>query len=547
MSGKNQTLFVPWGELKPDGRLFNNDGLITAVGVAPVYGNYVGAQIWQPSGDEPTSEPYGLHIHPLSASTWKAYVGSTKLEEFNTSFVKTDKTRLVGGNYTPSGTGGEAGWNGVSFGDAVIMTNYVDDPQLLTSNTAANFVKLASSGGGNPGMDPKAKFVFPVRNNLALANLNLSAGFDTLSSGANPTTVAWSQTDNVRQYGSYNITPQLVGTGYQSLNYDIGEIKGAVGGDYGLIAMRSGWVRMDGPPYTFRPISVGQGCKFPKSIIRFDDDVYFWGPSGPSVFRGGDGTPEVLGDGKIARTLIDNTTGFSSTYSIYQSIAVRHVSADKDVANGLIYWSYTTTAGGTTRTGDTCLIYNVRDGRFSFMDNGTLVTSDSGPFNTGVIFLRSRPDGASTWAPGRDLVGIFAYVDLALTPRYFLAAPVYAAATPPYSWGGAVPTLARAYQQYDENYTTRILRVRPIYSRNDGSNTALTATVTVSSKNKPYESPRVSTPVWAVDTHGWTPITDSVYADFHQVTVAFQANDSSAIAEFEGFEVEFTVSGRYSA
>lgn len=546
MSGKNQTLFVPWGELKPDGRLFNNDGLITASGVVPIYGNYIGAQVWVPVGDDAASEPYGLHIHPVG-TTWKAYVGSTKLEEFDNTFTKTDKTRLVGGNYTPSGTGGEGGWFGTSFGDAVIMTNYVDDPQLLTSSSAANFVKLASSGGANPGMDPKAKFVFSVRNNMFLANLNLSAGFDTLPSGANPTAVAWSQTDNVRQYGSYNVTPQLIGTGYQSLNYDMGAITGGIGGEYGLFAMQRGWVRCDGPPYTFRPISIGQGCKFPKSIVRFDDDVYFWGPSGPSVFRGGDGTPEVIGDGKIARTLIDNSTGFSPTYAISSSAAIRHVSAEKDPVNGLIFWSYTSTSA-SQRVCDVCLVYNVREGRFSFIDNGTIVDMTDGPFHVGMMFLRSRPENINTnWAPGRDIFGIMSYEDGLVVQHYKIAATSYAAAVPPHQRGGSVPTLSRAYQQYDPELTTRILRVRPIYSRSDGSTSAVTATVTVSSKNKPYESPRTATPVTTEDTHAWIPITDSVFADFHQVTISFDLARGYAIAEFEGFEVEYTSGGRYSA
>ena len=41
-----KTIFVPFGELKPDWKLFNNDGLVNAVNVAPVHGNYVAAQRW---------------------------------------------------------------------------------------------------------------------------------------------------------------------------------------------------------------------------------------------------------------------------------------------------------------------------------------------------------------------------------------------------------------------------------------------------------------------------------------------------------------------
>lgn len=548
-----KTIFVPFGELKPDGKQFVSDGLVDALGVVPVYGNYVTAQIWDEGGDEPVDEAYGLHVHFAGGSTYYLYMGSiTKLYEYNSSFVKTDKTRAVGGNYATSGAGGEAGWQGTSFGDAIIMTQYVDDPQLLTSPSAANFVKLATSAGGSSGtgMDPKAKFIAPVRANLFLGNLNLPSalikpdGVTELAAGVYPTYVCWSRSDNVRQYGSALATPDFTGCGYQPLAYDFGHINGMIGGEYALISLQRGWVRGDGPPYTFRPIVEGHGCRYPNSIVRLDSDVYYWGPAGPTVLRGGEGPPVVLGDGRIARTLIDNATGFSPTYSVYSSIAVRHISAGADATNGLVYWSFTTNANSASRIGDLAVIYNAREDRFSFADNGAIVTSDGGPFNTGILFLQSRPDLGGSWAPGRDLVGVMKYVDFGLGVHYQLAVPSYTAAVPPAQWGGSVPTLTNAFQQFDPELTTRVLRVRLIFSRSGSSTITVTAKVT--SKNRPYDSATTKS-YTTLDAHGWIPIPDSTFADFHQIGFTLSGTQTQEVGELEGYEVEVATGGRYSA
>lgn len=534
-------IFVPFGELKPDGKQFNNDGLIEARNVVPVHGGYVASQLWINKTAVLPAEPLGLHPH-FTGTSWVLYYGdTTKLWHVPPGpfpWVPVDKSRLVGGAYGAASSA--YGWQGTSFGDAIVMTDYVDDPQLLTSPTAANFVKLAQSGAGNPGMDPKAKFAYPVRGNLNLANLNLAAGFDGLPSGANPTVVVWSQSENIRQYGSYNVTPQLTGTGYQPLSYDFGEITGGVGGDYGLIAMQNGWVRQDGPPYTFRPIVIGTGCRFPNSIVRFDRDTYFWGPSGPSVLRGGEGPVEVLGQDRIVRTLLDNTTGFSPAYSINSTVNVNHVSAAIDSTNGLVMFSFTSVVAGSAGTfsqvGDLTVVYSTSDGRFSFIENRLSGAVDAA--SSGVPLYRSGPDLGTAWAPGRDLVGALRY-NLAGANAHVIAIPKYS------SGGAATPVLARAFQQLDPQLTTRIRRVRPVFSLNDPTAT-VSPSVFVASKNRPYESGTLVSSA-ARDTHGWLTTPDSLYADFHQVSITLDTLTVPVVAEMEGYEAEFETGGAYSA
>lgn len=545
------TIYVPFGALQPDGKLFNNDGLVEARNVAPVYGNYIPTPFWAHTGNEPTTEPFGLHAHFAGSSSWFAYLGAvTALYEYNTTtWAATDKTRAVGGPYGAGGAGGEAGWQSASFGDSIIMTDYVDDPQLLTSPAAANFVKLAQSGGANPGMDPKAKFVYSLRGNLHLANLNLPAallnpdGSTDLAAGAHPTTVCWSQTENVRQFGSFNATPQLTGTGFQPLNYDFGHLAGVAGSNtFAILFLQKGIVREDGPPYTFRPIVAGSSCRYPNSIVMFDQDVYFWGPSGPSVLRGGEGPVLVLGDGRVARTLIDNAAaGFSPTYSISTSALTRHVNVSADQTNGLIYWTFTSTSGTTAgRLGDLSIIYNVREDRFSFTDNASVSFDATTLHSNGLLFLKSGPDLGGAWAPGRDLVGVMRYIDNTPTTHYQIARVFYD------NFVATLPVLlTKGFQQFDPDATTRVLGVRPILTRSTLVN-LLNITVTLNSKNKPYAA-AVTRTSNTENEHGLYTFPTSVFADFHQISLTIDGTDLETISELEGFEVQVLKGGRYSA
>lgn len=538
-------IYVPFGQLQPDAKLFGNDGLMEARNVIPVYGNYISTQFWAHSGNEPVDEPYGLHLHFAGGTTRYAYVGSiTKLYEFAIpSFGATDKSRTAGGAYATSSAGGENGWQCTSFGDAIVMTQFVDDPQLLTSPAAANFVKLATTSSATIGMDPKAKFVYAIGGNLHLANLNLSAAFDTLPIGANPTVVAWSGTESIRQFGSFNVTPEIVGTDYQPLNYDLGHITGVIGSHkFALVFMQKGIVREDGPPYTFQPIVVGASCRYPNSIVIYDGDVYFWGPAGPSVLRGGQAPVIILGDGRVARTLIDNAvSGFSPINSISDAIEIRHVNAAIDTVNGLVYWSFTNKAGTMEgRTGNLSVVYNVRDDRFSFVDNMSVSFGAPSVTVPGLLFLRHGPDLGGPFSPGRDLVGMMRYIDESGPTTHYQLAVV--------DYGGisALLTmlLTRGYQQFDANLTTRITRVRPIFSRSDLT-LSITITLLINSKNRPYEIAAATTSTEA-DAHGWIVSPECPFKDFHQVSLSFDGSDLETIVELEGFEVEYVTGGVYS-
>lgn len=552
--------FIPWGELKPDGREFNNDGLAIALNVVPFCGSYVPSQYWASrKSSNLAALPTGFWAH-ASALAWYGYYGTdTKLYELSatdtTAWTETDKTRLAGGNYSAAAV---TGWQGASFGDSVVMTNFTDDPQLLTSPAAANFVKLATTAGGTAGagMDPRARFAFPVRGNMFLAYLTLPTALlrpdatTELAAGTYPQHVCWSASDNVRAYGSFVSTPALVGTGFQPLNYDLGYITGGIGGEYGLVFLQRGVVRVDGPPYQFRPIVQGIGCQYPNSIVRFDDDVYFWGPAGPMVLRGGEGPAVPLTTNKLARALTDiyvspGEQTFSSTipsvpaneFAVAAAADTAQISAAPDNLTRTVWWSYVSRVMQDLPIIVPCrsLTYSVDDDRFSWQSPCDDATADS---KIGLYYLRSVPTKAqaASWLPGRDIAGIRINADSSGQRPVML------------STGATVCSsrLVRGYVQLDPNLTTRVRRVRPIYS-----GAAVSVSLTVYSKNRPTDSSTLKGPFTTIEDHGWIPTPGTYTADWHRLDLTVStptvttSTTVTAVGEMEGVEVEFETGGVY--
>jgi hypothetical protein len=515
--------FLPFGEWLPDQRLFLNQGLLRAEGVVPVYGNYFVAPTPQFLGAVLPQTAYGLGVLPTSPSAWRAYVGTTsKIYEVTNAGVRTDRS---GAAYaTPDTTSGS---QILAFGQSVIETRYTAPPNILLSGAAA-FVPLHSGT-----FAPAGRFPFTIRGNLFLAHCSVPAPYDAVPAGANPQLVAWSQTDAPRFFGGPRVDPQYVGSDYQQIQNDYGMITGAVGGDYGLVFQQRAVVRVDGPPYTFQEIVRGKGCRYPNSIVQDEQNTYFWGPGGPTVLEYGGQLQKsdqftTLGDGKVSRTLLDNTTSFSS-YASASGMDPIFVGAVADNTNGLIFWAYTKVLGGIN--GANILCYNINEKRFSFFRTGPL----NGGTESGILFPRWRSDTGDSWTPGQNQVFIIRIYDGA-TAGDFLStwSPI----------GTAPATLENGYFQLDPNATTRILRVRPILSYSPSAG----ATVTTSLKdvNVPYGTPAVSALQLVPDGMGWYAAQSSLFTDFHSLSMVL-GGQVSAVNEMKGWEIEYETGGAYSA
>src|SRR5262245_8078595 len=121
--GEIATVFLPYGEWKPDLADFGHDGLVVANGVSPLGDSYVPTPTWEATTDALATRPTGYWVHATDAGAgFTAYAGSdTTLVEFSATNVipwtVTVKTRTVGGAY--SAADAKSGWQGASFGDSV--------------------------------------------------------------------------------------------------------------------------------------------------------------------------------------------------------------------------------------------------------------------------------------------------------------------------------------------------------------------------------------------------------------------------------------------
>lgn len=534
-----ESVYIPFGDFAPDLRYLGNaDGLLMAREVVPVYGSYISAPdsplvatvVASPS----VGTERGLHVHLSTGDGYAAVdvAGAPTLGhlyQVTEAGVSTDRSRAA--FYT---AGNE--WHGCSFGDNVVMANGVDPVQFRLGAGAAAFADMITST-----FAPVGKFPFSFKNNLFLANLTLAAPYDGLAAGANPTVVAWSRSEDIRQFGSFNANPEILGSGYQPLNFDIGEITGGIGAtDYALVAFTNGFVRIEGPPYTFRVIVDNCGTLSPYSLFRAGEDVYFLGPSGLMRLRGGFGPPETIGVGLFTRSLIDNTTGFSDMAWVSGS---QIVSGAFDSVNELAVVAYRsgleTVTGVTDPHTQTLLWYNSREERASL---STCPRYDLNDLVAPMHYLRTGRQAAvgSSWSPGRDI-------------RFLSNGMGAAAGTVSYRKFslGFIPLpliLQRGYRRFHPKLTTRITSVRPIYTTTDPTITPGIWSVSIESVNKPQDAPTVKGPYTSQNTHGSISTPDTVFADFHAPKISVATNsDIYKVVEFRGIEVEFVTGGTFAA
>lgn len=530
--------YVPFGEYKPDLRFFANDGLYRADNVIPVYGGYIVSPAWE-GGSAPvgpnTGVPQGMHAHQANGNCYVPVTAGavTRIWQVTPGNVVTDVSRaaLYAVPVSPAG-----GWVGTSFGPHVVLCPSSDEVQYQADGTGLYANMITST------FAPRARFCFALRQNLFLANLTLAAPYDGLAAGTNSTVVAWSRNDDLRQYGSFNIDPQIIGAGYQPLNFDIGDIRcGLAGADYGIVGFSNGIVRIDGPPYTFRVLSRDLGMGFPYGACSVREDIYFMSPAGLAVLYGGEGPAKILGGGKFVRSLIDNATGFglhatnapvatSLDFSSFTSISMAY-----DAVNDLLWMSYS--LQGDTIPARGLLAYNIAEDRASFFQ----IYHSGNP--GGILYLRTTRQGSGSWLPGRDIRWVSAVTPGSGVPaQHYLNRAVLINGPSP-----GVSVLQKGYMQLDKESTSRFLRLRPIYhvtSAYTGS-----WSVSIDTTNEPHGIASTSGPYTATDTHGWISTHSSVFGDFHSPTFSLTPDvDVSKIVEIEGFEYEAEIGGpRYSA
>ena len=553
-------VFIPFGEFLPDRKLFGNEGLLQAFGVTPAGPNYLSTPPIERLITNFGSHYYGLHIHQTFESGLRksyAYAGDeTRLWEIDYEAATPTLTNKSGTSapysFLSSPPLDAELWMFTSFGENIVATNFNDPVQFLATTATANFADMITST-----FKPQGRFAFAVRQNLFLAYCFLPSTFDDIASGTHPQLVVWSQNDNIQVFGSEAVDTSHIGAGYQQfVGGDLGPITATHGaGDFGLIFLAGGIVRIDGPPYEFRVIVRGDTTLYPYSVFQLGDDVYYWGAGGPSVLRNGEGPSRRLGIGKIQRSLLDNTTGFGDDFARRASLGAREVSGGADPANQLARWAYRPmdTANLTNDTGGAkaylMIDYAITEERFTVSKCPTIETP------TTIIeqevelqFQRQEPaKEAAIWGPFGSLFGIaFAGPSLGTfsqtLARFNLDHDE-----------GQVPgiQLRTAFGRLSDTRGSRIVAVRPVWSNTEGqaANIEGATSIQVHTKNKPWEDETDSSIHTVFNEDGWIGTDSTVVGSYHSVTLKFAATNSAIneIHEIEGLEIEFVEGAEYGS
>ena len=253
----------------------------------------------------------------FNANTQLFAGSSSKLYKFNAGTLNLDDVSKSGGY-------GGSRWYFTQFGDIVIAANNSAKLQSWAIGSSSLFADLAASA-------PVAKYVTTVRDFVVCANLD---------AGTHANKVQWSDINNETNWTSGSASQ----SDYQIIA-DGGNITGITGGEFGLVLLERGIVRMSyvGSPYFFQfdNISRGIGCIDGGSVAQYGGITYFLSDNG---FYACDGkSVEPIGTEKVDRFFFHNA-------NINQ---IDSISAAADPINKLVIWNYQNVNGGRS-----LLIYN---------------------------------------------------------------------------------------------------------------------------------------------------------------------------------------------
>lgn len=395
---------IPFGEWLPDLGEFNNEGLYKVKGAVNAGGRWLpspvfnGVTITGAAGANYNPwEVRGLHIHTAvtNPKDIRIFLGTNDdiLRGTSTNTLVTERATAAGLTNIPDNI---SGWQFTSFGDSIYATcfNGTTGHFLSAATPSTNFATFISATAPVT-YNPLPRFVSTIKNHLLIANVESQTTLGEFTANTvYPSLVMWSASDNPARWGDELTAnyPETVGSSYQHLYDEFGPITGLCGGmDYAYIFKPRAIYRMDGPEWSFHPVVTGAGTIYPNSIVRFYNDVYFWGPCGPARLRYGSSEIENLAIGKCQRAVTEwqNSEFFdycfelgafenSSFEVIFGKTEQVDISAVADYRANLIafFFGEVTVDGSLSttlirRTG--CLVFDVTTGKFSFFNVPTKI------------------------------------------------------------------------------------------------------------------------------------------------------------------------------
>jgi len=263
----------------------------------------------------------------------------------------------IAGGYT-SGATTATGWHFASWGNDVIATNKVDPVQVRVAN-AGDFANLITSAD-----TPQARFVAAVRNHLMLGDINYTGHFSD--------EVWWSKVEDASTFDDPFVPANQ--SDFQRILSQPGQIMGLVGGDFGLVFKRRSIHRMPWvggrAVFAVEDLSRGIGTPYPRSIVNYLGQTYFWGGNSFYV-TDGYSPPQKIGSQVLSRFLTDSL--YSADSIIQESPASLAIEdqvmvGSYDPAAGVILWSYQR-KGTDAYQHDRVLVYNPAEDRWALFNS----------------------------------------------------------------------------------------------------------------------------------------------------------------------------------
>lgn len=557
MASDIQTMFVPFGELRPDSGEFMNADLVETNGVFPMGDMYFPLQPMASRSDlvGTGADPSIVRGHINQSSLVDSDDKASKAFNTGNLYVAVDgvlygltdnvdpwPVSTLSGALTMDANGAQF----CGFGQHEIFACGHTSPMQIRLLGAGNFVDCITNHAA--GSDPRPKFVCVIGERILAANFGncVLAGVGTPD--VNQNLAWWSATRNPQTFGTAASNP-ADRTDYNFLYDDFGDIMGLAGNrEYALIFKRRAIVRMDfGGAYgfTFRWIPQSIGTISHLSICQLGRDTFFWGDPGPCVYRDDQVIP--LAYGKIALKIL--AEGF---FNVNLMPAI--VGSGADPVNNLVWWDYTyTTEANQARFAK--LVYSPITDRFSLAQDAPLEPTTFTVNSDGANLKANQIVGS--WG-GLNLTGLplaSAVIALQDYQNNRLVLHSFSGTDGKKYWVNPL-RMVTGYFAPAQKAATVVQRIRPVVRMKSGA-TVPDLRVTVNVKNKPWEAPTPFGP-FALSTHGdgrgFITCPGVGAAQLIQVVLEAgypgnngtfsEANLFSSIREIEGVQIEHYQTGK---
>jgi hypothetical protein len=329
---------IPFGEWLPDQPSHNNPGSNVATNVYYALNSYkrFPSLVSYSSNNIGADCRGGGSFRDGSNNVYNFVANNTNIYQLDGGTFTSKKGSLTGDNTDF--------WTFTQFGNYIIASNGVDNPQYFLMGTSTNFADLSTIA--TDGTPPVFRTSGVIRDFLVTGNQS-----------GNTNRVQWS---GINDIGTW--TPGKKLADYQDLPGSGGEIVAITSGEVGYIFRQNQIVRMDfvggATVFRFSVISPNRGAVYGQTVCQDNRQVFFYADDGFYQINGDSVVP--IGAEKVNRFFeLDLNKAFSD-----------RIVATTDPFNQLALWLYPSSQNTNNTTGicDRILIYNYSTQKWSLAE-----------------------------------------------------------------------------------------------------------------------------------------------------------------------------------